>query len=430
MALFYNRFISTSDFKSQGCRILVYRYVVGYSLSLAVPVATAKAFLKFVRRTVTPYYYKPVASIDSADSADSSLRFQAKQTMKSSSRIEQAILERWPLGMWDETKVVVAASGGADSTALLEALFHIRPNFQKLVVAHFNHALRGEESDADQAFVEKHAERLGVRCEVMRADARDFADPSENSLRKLRHQFLVDIAIKHQSRWIAMAHHADDQVETFLHHLMRGSGPSGLSGIQAFRSVAPSIDIARPMLRVTRSEIMNYLNDRNQTFRVDRSNASSDYTRNRIRNELLPILRNFANAESLDRNLLQACELISEEHTVFKELADRWLAKAGYDFEDSPTGPQPNPFEVPIPMCRNEPWPIVREAMVILWHRQRWPMREMNHKHWRKVQKLIELASQTNHPKRLELPGHIVITCRKGVLRIDRLVAPVSPKKP
>jgi len=136
------------------------------------------------------------------------------------------------------------------------------------------------------------------------------------------------------------------------------------------------------------------------------------------------MLRTFANSDSLDRKLLQACELIAEEHAVFKELADRWLAKVGYASEESLGTSQSGHFSVPIPMCRNESWPVVREAMVVMWHRMSWPLREMNHKHWRRVQKLIELASQTTHPKRLDLPGSIVVKCRRGMLRIERLDTP------
>ena len=340
--------------------------------------------------------------------------------MQFQGKIEDAILDAWPIAHWQESTIVIAASGGADSTALLEALFQLRPDPGRTIVAHYNHAMRGDESDADQAFVESHAARHGAQCIVTRATQAEIASPSENQLRKLRHQFLKEVAIRHNARWIAMAHQADDQVETFLHHLLRGSGPSGLSGIQTFRRLGSTLDIVRPMLRVYRSEILGFLAERNQSFRVDRSNDSLDYTRNRIRNELLPQLRTFANSELLDNRLLQARELIAEEHAVFRELADRWLAKVGYAPEEAVAACQSNHFSAPIPMFRNEPWPIIREAMVMIWHRMNWPLREMNHKHWRKLQKLIEIASQTTHPKRLELPGTIVATCRKGILRIER----------
>ncbi len=349
-----------------------------------------------------------------------------QSAMKSQVKMEQAILELWPMELWRESTVIVAASGGADSSALLEILYQIRLDPDRTIVAHYNHALRGDESDADQAFVESHAARLGLKCISKRASDADVSNHSENSLRKLRYQFLKEVASNHNARWIAMGHQADDQVETFLHHLLRGSGPSGLSGIHAFRPIAPLIDIVRPLLRARRSEILDYLTERNQTFRMDRSNESFDYTRNRIRNELLPVLRSFANSQSLDRRLLQARELIAEEHAVFRELADRWLAKVGYASEEKlepslRSAVQPIHFSAPIPMCRNEPWPIIREALVMIWHRMNWPLREMNHRHWRKMQRLIDLASQTTHPKRLELPGKIAVTCRQGILRVENL---------
>ncbi len=343
------------------------------------------------------------------------------RTMQFQRKIEQAILDVWPMEHWGESTIVVAASGGADSTALLEALFQLRPDLTRTVIAHYNHALRGEESDADQVFVESYAAQRGAQCVVAKATLVELITPSEIQLRKLRHQFLKDVAKRHDARWIVMAHQADDQVETFLHHLLRGSGPSGLSGIQTFRRLDSMLEIVRPMLCVSRSEILAYLAERNQTFRVDSSNASLDYTRNRIRNELLPQLRSFAKSDSLDNRLLQARELIAEEHAVFRELADRWLAKIGYASEEQVTACESDHFSVPIPMCRNEPWPIIREAMVMIWHRMQWPLREMNHKHWRKMQMLIEIASQTTHPKRLELPGSILATCRKGNFRLERL---------
>ena len=346
--------------------------------------------------------------------------------MKSQTGIEQAICESWPLAVWRESTIVIAASGGADSTALIEALLQIRPDPTRTIVAHFNHALRGAESDADESFVASIAARYGLECIAKRAPPHEIASPSESGLRKLRHQFLREVAVQHNARWIVMGHQADDQVETFLHHLLRGSGPSGLSGIQTYRTLDALVDIVRPLLRVRRFEILEYLRLRDQTYRNDSSNATLDYTRNRIRNELLPSLRSFVNSESLDVRLLQARELIAEEHAAFVELADRWLAKIGYATEeavdsskDSSQGIQH--FSAPVAMCRNEPWPIVREALVMIWHRMNWPLREMNHKHWRKLQKLIEIASQTTHPKRLELPDQIVATCRKGTMRLERV---------
>jgi len=343
-------------------------------------------------------------------------------SMNSAPPICQAILDLWPLELWQHETVVVAVSGGADSTALLEALMELRPDPNRTVVAHFNHGLRGPESDADQDFVESLSRKHELTCAIQRATLEQTTNHSENQLRKLRHRFLEDVAKQHCARWIALAHHADDQVETFLHHLLRGSGPSGLSGMSTIRPINATTDLVRPLLRVARSQIQEYLSSRNQPYQTDISNASNDYTRNRIRNELLPQLRMFVGSDSLDKRLLHACELIAEEHSVVTLLAERWLTQMGLDSVES-NSPVDDAFLIPLQNCIGESWPVVRHALTILWHKRGWPMREMGHTHWRRIQSLIEIASKSTHPKRLDLPGHIVVRCCKGNLVIGRISA-------
>ncbi len=343
-------------------------------------------------------------------------------SMNSAPPIRQAIVELWPLELWQRETVVVAVSGGADSTALLEALMELRPDPDRTVVAHFNHGLRGPESDADQEFVESLSRIHGLTCAIQMATLEQTTNRSENQLRNVRHRFLEDVAKQHGARWIALAHHADDQVETFLHHLLRGSGPSGLSGMSTIRPISATTDLVRPLLRVSRSQILEYLSSRNQTYQTDISNASNDYMRNRIRNELLPQLRMFVGSDSLDKRLLHACELIAEEHSVVALLARRWLTKNRLDAVERKS-PVDDAFSIPLQSCIEESWPVVRHALTILWYQRGWPMREMGHTHWRRLERLIEIASKSTHPKRLDLPGHIVVRCRKGNLVIGQISA-------
>ena len=332
--------------------------------------------------------------------------------------MHQAILQLWPMDSWRDKTVVVAVSGGADSTALLDALHQLRPDPKLTMVAHFNHAMRGQDSDADQMFVESLANRLGFEFVVQKAVVDATTNRSENQLRNIRHEFLKEVATQHRARWIALAHHSDDQVETFLHNLLRGSGPSGLAGMSAIREINSMTALVRPMLHVTRSQILAYLSRRDQPFRVDSSNNSSVYTRNRIRNELLPLLRTFAGSESVDARLRNACELIGEEHAVVTEMARRWLTNVGLG-EESKGSPRGG-VSIPLELCSQESWPVIRHAVSILWHRFGWPMREMSHTHWRRLQRMIEIASQSTHPKKLELPGGICVRCCKGMLYLDR----------
>jgi tRNA(Ile)-lysidine synthase len=332
--------------------------------------------------------------------------------------LHQAILSQWPLDEWRESKIVIASSGGPDSTALLELLWELRPDQERTMVAHFNHGLRGAESDADQAFVEAHAARLGIACLTGRAEpALEGTQVSENSLRGIRHTFLAKVAKERQASWVALAHHADDQVETFVHHLLRGAGPGGLKGIPPRRRIADGLVAVRPLLDVPRSSIIEYLETKNVSYCIDRSNLANDYTRNRIRNELLPELRRFAGSESLDRRLTQSCKLIAEEHQVVVMLAERWLA--GLDAKmRTDSGENRESVEAPISDFVETPWPIVRHALTMVWHRQGWPLREMNYSHWTRLHRFLIAASESRHPMRNELPGKIMVRYRKGILQI------------
>ena len=322
--------------------------------------------------------------------------------------------------MWQNSKVVVAVSGGADSTALLLMLNRLRSDPELTMVAHFNHALRGQESDGDQAFVESLAKKLGLVCVIQRANPDEIVSRSENQLRNARHAFLKRVSKEYNASWVALAHHADDQVETFVHNLLRGSGPSGLGGMATIRPIRLKTNLVRPLLQVTRSEIQQYLCELKQNFRTDSSNMSSDYTRNRIRHELLPVLREFAGSASLDQRLLQTCDLIAKEHDVINDLATQWLEdQVGY-FECDLEHLVKHGIQLPLNDCVDTNWAVIRQGIIRLWHCLGWPMREMNYRHWNRLEKLMQHSFSSNHAKKIELPGKIIASYSKGILRIQR----------
>ncbi len=184
-------------------------------------------------------------------------------------------------------RVLAAVSGGADSVSLLLALNSIAEKRQiSLTAAHYNHCLRGGESDGDEKFVKDLCNRLGVPFVSGRGDVKGEAEKTGESLeeaaRRLRYAFLRQAA---QGAFIATAHTSDDNAETVLMNLMRGAGTKGLSGIPPVRG-----DIIRPMLTVTRREVEEYLREQGQTYREDSTNASDEYTRNRIRHALVPLM--------------------------------------------------------------------------------------------------------------------------------------------
>ena len=211
---------------------------------------------------------------------------------------------------------LVAVSGGRDSIALLHWL-HSR-GFKKLIAVHLDHRLRAE-SGEDAAFVKKFARQLGIECILGTADVAALAKKErlsiETAARRARHEFFARIAIERACPRIFLAHHADDQVETFLHHLLRGAGPSGLCGMSAVSNLemhGATLLVARPLLGTWREEIDAYIAHHKLPFREDASNADPAFTRNRIRHSIIPVL-----TETMGRDvravLLRTAEMLRAE---------------------------------------------------------------------------------------------------------------------
>ena len=185
--------------------------------------------------------------------------------------------------------VVVGLSGGADSVALLNILLSFREEYDLTVTAcHINHNLRGTESDRDEAFVKKLCEKLNVPLEAVSINVKDNSSPHESleeTARKLRYREFERICEKHNAK-LATAHTASDNAETVLINMLRGTGTKGLSGIPPLRDY-----IIRPLIRCSREEIEEYCQKNGLSFVTDSSNLTDDYTRNKIRHNIIPLLK-------------------------------------------------------------------------------------------------------------------------------------------
>ena len=195
-------------------------------------------------------------------------------------------------------KILLAVSGGADSTALLYAM--AAPKAEgvlgaELLCAHINHQLRGTEAELDEDFVIAQAGELNLPVTTKRVDVRGFARENklsiETAARKLRIEGLVDIAKANNCKWVATAHQKNDNAETVLHRLLRGTGFRGLGGIGAVQVFDEDIKFVRPLLCVRRDEIVEYLKERNLKWRTDHTNYDCTYRRNYIRHRLIPALQ-------------------------------------------------------------------------------------------------------------------------------------------
>ncbi|MBU1170856.1 MAG: tRNA lysidine(34) synthetase TilS [Proteobacteria bacterium] len=219
--------------------------------------------------------------------------------------------------------LLIAVSGGADSVALLHLFNQLRkPYHFSLAVCHLNHGLRGLESDRDCAFVENLAKAMDLVCHSGFRDVEAHRKKKRLSLeeaaRQVRYDFLFETADAHGYSKILTAHHADDNAELLVMNLMRGSGPSGLGGMD---TLAMDGRLIRPFLDCTRSDILDYLTQEGLTFREDSSNADRTFLRNRIRLELLPLIECHYQ-KGFSRVLSRTARIIRDDDAWMNSLID------------------------------------------------------------------------------------------------------------
>lgn len=222
--------------------------------------------------------------------------------------------------------LVVALSGGADSTALLDLLARLPGFGLNLVAAHLNHCLRGVEADADQEFCRDLASRMGIPFESGRVDIRRLAQERrlnlEDAGRQARICFLDGVRGRYGAAAVVLAHHADDQAETVLMRLLRGSGMSGLAGM-TYRNARGHV---RPLLDVSRADIEQYLRHRDLKWCEDASNSDTSFLRNRVRHELLPLLAEYNPA--IRSCLASTASLLAADEALLEQLTGRAFSQS------------------------------------------------------------------------------------------------------
>lgn len=231
-------------------------------------------------------------------------------------------------------RVVTGLSGGADSVCLLVILNELKAELNiDLFAVHVHHGLRGAEADRDSEYARELSELLKVPFVCIHADVLEYAQSNrlseEEAGRHLRYQILEEQRRIWEADKIAVAHHADDQVETVLYNLFRGSGLRGLGGIQPVRD-----RIIRPLLSVTKKEILAYLKEKEISYCEDSTNSETDYIRNRLRHEIIPAVQERINAGAVS-NIIQASKAAAEADAYFETAAAHILEHhALYDGRD------------------------------------------------------------------------------------------------
>jgi tRNA(Ile)-lysidine synthase len=315
------------------------------------------------------------------------------------------LLAAWPLAQWDGVHVLAACSGGADSVALVRALLEAKRGGKgagRVFVGHVNHDLRGAEADADEAWLQAACDAWGVPFIFRRIPrgtnrAGGAAGHSEDSLRTDRYRLLTEMAEEVGARFVAVAHTRDDQAETVLFRLLRGSGLRGLVGMQPSRPLSASVTLIRPLLAASRSNLHTWLAGLNQPWREDATNASPRYARNRVRNDLLPYLRENVSSQA-DAALVRVAEQAGEAQNLIDQLADELLVTCG-----AVTRSEGVTLNV-APLANQSPL-LVAEALRLAWRTTGWPEQAMTHQWWRE---LAAFAQSPDTTRTLNLPGNVL----------------------
>ena len=233
-------------------------------------------------------------------------------------------------GLPKETAVLLAFSGGADSCALLHLLAaRAKSDGFVLTLAHVNHGIRGEEALRDRAFCQRRAAEYGLELCILDADIPTLAKESgrglEEEARAVRYAYFERLMQEREIPLLATAHHADDNLETVLFHLCRGTGLSGLGGIAPVRHFGTGM-LTRPLLALSRREILDYCEENQLEYVTDSTNADPVYARNRIRAKVVPILGELY--DNLPQRVARMTESLREDEAFLTRLAEELLANA------------------------------------------------------------------------------------------------------
>jgi tRNA(Ile)-lysidine synthase len=308
-------------------------------------------------------------------------------------------------------RVGIGVSAGADSVALLRIFSDLQSQLGiSLVVLHFHHQLRGVEADQDEAFVAELARNLGIDFIADRADVAGEARRNgwnvEDAARRMRYQFFAMVAASHHLHHVAVAHTADDQAETVLAHILRGTGSTGLAGIYPVAGL-----VIRPLLDIRRRELRDYLNEIGQPWREDATNRDTARTRAKIRHNLIPLLeRDFE--PSVVSRLARLAGLAREEESFWRALADERFSKLVTRQPAGELSIKVDDFLSPYPaIATSEPKKELRDVPSLAVSRRlvrricfelAGTRRQLTARH---VEDVLHLASESQSGARLELPG-------------------------
>ena len=260
-------------------------------------------------------------------------------------------------GLPDSASILVAFSGGADSTALLHILSEYSNQSGAIIyAAHVNHCIRGDEADRDERFCLEFANSLGVKIFVLRADvpaiARESKESLETAARRVRYEFFDQIMKENNIEILATAHNANDNLETLIFNLARGTGLSGMCGIPQSRKTAYGT-VIRPMLAMEKSDILEYCANNSLDFVTDSTNTDTDYTRNLIRAKIIPVMQQI-NTAAL-KNATRTSQNLHEDSIYIDSIANQFIEELEI------------PYTIDLKEVCSTPLPVINRVLIRLY---------------------------------------------------------------
>ena len=317
------------------------------------------------------------------------------------------------------SRVVIGVSGGADSVALLQVLAALQHDWDlALHIAHLDHGLRAE-SEHDAEFVRTLGTHRHIPTTIERREVSSICSREgwslEDGARRIRYQFLLDVARRQSASAIALAHTADDQAETVLMRLLRGTGLMGLGAIP-FKRPLEEVWVVRPLLDVRREDVLAYLERERLTYREDATNADARFVRNRIRHQLLPLLERDYNP-NIKGALTQLAEQSRSDYAYLQDAAQRqWKRLANTR----------QPFEVSLSVAAflRQPKALQRQLVRQAIQRLRGDLGEFEFRHWLEIEGLF-----TSRPVGaiVDLPGGLRLHRETDRVRVRLAPTPISP---
>jgi len=311
-----------------------------------------------------------------------------------------------------EKGLLLAVSGGADSMSLLHGTRQLWPDGNgAIVVAHVNHQVRGSESAADAEFVREAAESQGLKFLLLACDVPRQREATgggiEEVARRNRYQLLQDAALANGLCYVVCGHHQEDQAETVLHNILRGTGMKGLAGMSSNRLLCDGVQLIRPLLSVSQSAVVDFLCAQQVSWQTDASNTSTEFTRNRIRQQLLPLLAEEYNPQ-IARSLIRLAGHARAAETLASQVGQRCLDDVVLELQ---------PGICRLNRTRLAVWPksVVCSALRLIWDQQSWPQQAMTQTHWNH----LAASLQDVNAKPDDVPG-VDLSVTKTIARIFR----------